>query len=113
MLKALNIIGEEDNGEFQYFIDEYDSDDNKLISFKLFEDDFDEFVGGPESYLELLSQKVLGMIMTVSSQYHQSDLVATINTAFESQPSYQIRNIWMQNYDFSRWFQVAIVESQY
>jgi hypothetical protein len=88
MLKALNIIGEEDNGEFQYFIDEYDSDDNKLISFKLFEDDFDEFVGAPESYLELLSQKVLGMIMMVSSQYHQSDLVATINTAFESQPSY-------------------------
>ncbi len=70
MLKALNIIGEEDNGEFQYFIDEYDSDDNKLISFKLFEDDFDEFVGSPESYLELLSQKVLGMIMMVSSQYH-------------------------------------------
>ena len=55
MLKILNMIGEEDNGEFQYFIDEYDSDDNKVIGFKSFEDDYEEFVGGPDSYLELLS----------------------------------------------------------
>lgn len=113
MLKNINIIGEEDNGAFQYFIDEYDSDDNKLISFKSFEDDYEEFVGSQDSYLELLSQKMLGMIMMVCIQFHQSDLVATINTAFEAQPSQQIRNTYMQNYDFSRWFQVAIVESTY
>jgi len=55
MLKELNIIGEEENGEFQYFIDEYDSEDNRLISLKQFEDDFEEFVGSPESYMEVLS----------------------------------------------------------
>jgi hypothetical protein len=69
MLKHLNMIGEEDNGEFQYFIDEYDSEDNKVISLKHFEDDYEEFVGSPESYLEALSQKVLTMIMMVSKQY--------------------------------------------
>jgi len=36
----------------------------------VFEDDFEEFVGGQESYLEVISQKVLTMIMMVSSQYH-------------------------------------------
>ena len=55
MLKQLNMIGEDDNGEFQYFIDEYDSEDNRVISIKQFEDDFEEFVGGTDSYLEALT----------------------------------------------------------
>ncbi len=70
MLRELHLIGENEQDESQYFIDEYDADESKVISLKHFEEDFEEFVGttsSAESVLERVSDRILYMIMEVTT----------------------------------------------
>jgi hypothetical protein len=69
MLVDLGFIVDETAGEAKYFIDQYDPEDAGTVELKRLEDDYDDFVGTNDSFMEQYTQVMMAKIFNYCQNF--------------------------------------------